>query len=193
MSTRRIVTGLDSGGRSVFARVEELPQSSVGEAPVEVFRVWGTDSLPVILPTDGRMPQIAGAADAADLDRFIAELHPEGPEHGLRIGVYTFAPGGCTKDVVGLHWHDTVDVFFMIDGELALHGDDGKVTVRRGDCIVVNGTNHVFDNESDAPATFGLVSLGGRREGASPPRRDKLDWTPERGYHFPARDGEESH
>lgn len=188
MSPRRIVTGLDESGRSVFARVDELPRSAVGGAPVEVFRVWGADSLPVILPTDGRMPQIEGAPDAADLDRFIADLHPEGPEHGLRIGVYTFAPAGDTRGLVGLHWHDTVDVFFMIDGELELHGDDGSVTVRGGDCIVVNGTNHVFDNVSGAPATFGLVSLGGRREGASPPRRDKLDWTPERGYHFPERE-----
>lgn len=185
MRPRRIVTGLDDDGRSVFARVDDLPLSTAGEdVPVQIFRAWGTDSLPIVLPTDGMMPQIDGAGGAQDLDAFIRDLHPEGPPHGLRIGVYAWSPHAGTAASVGLHWHDTVDVFFMIAGELVLRSDEGQVTVRQGDVIVVNGTNHVFDNESDEIAVFGLVSLGGRREGNAPPVENKLDWSPERGYFF---------
>jgi uncharacterized cupin superfamily protein len=184
MQFRRIVTGLDTDGRSVLARSDELPRSEAGDVAINIFRAWGTDTLPIILPTDGRTPPIDGADRAADLDAFIRDLHPEGPEHGLRIGIYAWQPHTGTKDKVGLHWHDTVDVFFMITGELVLYSEDGSITIRPGDVVIVNGTNHVFDNESDAPAVFGLVSLGGRREGASPPRANKLDWSAERGYFF---------
>ena len=172
----------------MFARVDALPVSAAGEdVPVRIFRVWGTDSLPITLPTDGHMPQIAGADGARDLDEFIRDLHPEGPPDGLRIGVYMWSPRAGTASSVGLHWHDTTDVFFMIAGELVLFADDERVTVRQGDVIVVNGTNHVFDNESDEVAVFGLVSLGGRRDGQTPPHDRKLGWNRERGYFFSDR------
>jgi quercetin dioxygenase-like cupin family protein len=179
---RRIVTGNDPDGIGVFARVDELTPAAGTSLPIDGYRVWGSDSMPLPLPTDGLRPVVDGD-HGQDVDALIAGMHPEGPQNGFRMGVYVFAPHTGASEVIGIHHHDTVDLIFILDGEMTLNLPTSKMVLRAGDSLVLNGTSHCFDNESDAPAAIGLVSMGGQRVGPHN-RAQALQWDAELGYHY---------
>ena len=66
------------------------------------------------------------------------------------------------------HWHDGEDEFLvMLSGEAVLVEDDGRTTLRPGDCCAwpKGSTNgHHLINESDAECSFICMS-GGKNEG----------------------------
>jgi quercetin dioxygenase-like cupin family protein len=185
-TVRRVVTGEDKHGKGYFARVEAVEPSAPSEIPIDSFRIWGSDAIPLALPTSGLLPQVVAAegSDPAAVPATIRDLHPEGPKNGFRMGVYVFAPHTGSSDSIGLHWHDTVDCIFMIEGEMTLHLETSQMTLTPGDALVLNGTTHCFDNHSDAPAVFGLVSFGAERDGGGADPRQALRWAPERGYYY---------
>ena len=44
------------------------------------------------------------------------------------------------------------DSFYVLDGELTLHGDDGEVTVSAGTFVLAPpGVRHTFSNPTDRP------------------------------------------
>lgn len=76
----------------------------------------------------------------------------------------------------GMHFTDTVDYGILMDGELSLELDDGKmVALKHGDIVVQNGTRHlgaswrqgskldIRDNRSEAFGSM-TVCLHPRRE-----------------------------
>jgi quercetin dioxygenase-like cupin family protein len=65
-----------------------------------------------------------------------------------------------------MHTTDTVDVVLVVDGEIELElGDGDRVALRRGDCLVQNGTRHAWRNTSDAPCTLAITMVGVPRVG----------------------------
>lgn len=84
-------------------------------------------------------------------------------ETGGAVGVvdYTAAPG-FPGPPPHLH-HETVDMFFVLEGELAMQLGDETLSVAPGGFVLVPpGTVHTFSNPADAPARFlGLVSPAG--------------------------------
>ena len=79
------------------------------------------------------------------------------------------------------HWHDGEDEFLvMLSGEAVLVEDDGRTSLRAGDCCAwaKGGTNgHQLINESDADCVF-LCMSGGKNEGGGYSDVD-LAFTPE--------------
>lgn len=53
-----------------------------------------------------------------------------------------------------MHQTPTVDLVYMISGEIICILDDGEVTLRPGDCFVQRSTNHAWSNRTDRPAVF---------------------------------------
>ena len=82
------------------------------------------------------------------------------------------------------HWHDGEDEFLvMLSGEAVLVEDDGRTTLRPGDCCAwpKGSTNgHHLINESDAECSFICMS-GGRNEGGGYSDIDMI-FTPEGTY-----------
>ena len=78
----------------------------------------------------------------------------------------TLKPGAWSSQ---RHWHETEDEFLvMLAGEATLVEDDGRTTLKAGDCAAwpQGSTNgHHLINESDSDAVFVVVSGGERSSG----------------------------
>lgn len=176
MRARRIVTGHDKQGKSVFVSDGQSPRTHVFEHVPghEVSIVWGTEAgqahpdatddpapgMPVVMPArpDSTViqmvqfqPDSVMEAPGFDAEAATAELAAVSP--GL---LECFEP-----DAPGFHTTRTTDYVVMVHGELVLELDDGaQVTVEPGDIVIQNATRHAWRNRTDAPATFVAVSIG---------------------------------
>jgi mannose-6-phosphate isomerase-like protein (cupin superfamily) len=173
---RRVVTGQQPDGKSVFASDTFVEPIQLAIMPTTEFhRIWGSDS-PPSLPTDGGEP-------AAPL------YFP--PESGYRFAFFTLGPDSVTlpedldigqaleelgtklpglgeamePENPGMHTTDTVDIDVVISGEVDLELDDGEtVHLRAGDCVIQNGTRHAWRNKSSEPVVIFVTLLGARRQ-----------------------------
>lgn len=143
---RRVVAGLDEHGRSCV----------VADSRVEVMRLG---EMSIAQPWRGA---IAARVDSqAPLDEAIAPFRFEQmAEQGYAMMVAEYAPGQG-RDDPGMHFTDTADHLYMIEGEVTLVLETGSVTLRAGDVGVIRGVVHGWRNETDATArlvTFVLSS-----------------------------------
>jgi mannose-6-phosphate isomerase-like protein (cupin superfamily) len=180
MQIRRVVTGQQTDGKSVFVIDEVVEPITTQLMPgTEFHNVWSTDT-PVKLPTDGTPPGSHG-------------YFP--PSSGFRFGYFTLGPSTVTTpedldigaafselqeklpgmtDVLerenpGMHTTDTIDYDIVISGEVWLELDDGQeVRLEPGDCVVQNGTRHAWHNRSDQPVTLAVVLIGAIRDSTTP-------------------------
>ena len=157
VTVRRVVTGVDSAGRSRLIS-DGVPGRSIDLANypgVLVEQVWGTDR-----------PQL----DQRGLeDGSATGLYP--PAAGTRFLRTTYPPGFGTaaSDAADappvrrllMHRSDTVDFGIVLEGELTLLLEDGSETVlRAGDVVVQNGVMHGWRNAGTATAVVVFVLVG---------------------------------
>jgi mannose-6-phosphate isomerase-like protein (cupin superfamily) len=165
---RRVVTGVGGDGRSTVLVDEEVVDSYWTP-------LWGVVAPPV-LPADGApltstpAPPLGNPAGGSvmpgpggvQIGTFMVpagvaiEFPPDfdSPAHHLR------AQGG------GMHATDTVDICFVISGELTMTCEDGTVVVLRpGDWVVQQGAAHAWANRSSEPVTACVVIVGADRAG----------------------------
>jgi mannose-6-phosphate isomerase-like protein (cupin superfamily) len=174
MNVRRVVTGHDASGKSVFVSDEAVePARPVMMPAAEFHLLWGGDKTPQF-PDDGSMP----------------EWHTYFPPiGGFRFGMFTVPPGiagvpeegsvnveEALADVEaklpgligyvdrsdpGMHTTDTIDFEVVLEGTAVLELDDGaEVTLHPGDTVVQNGTRHRWKNPGDTPARLALFICG---------------------------------
>jgi hypothetical protein len=75
----------------------------------------------------------------------------------MKWGSYDLPPGG----VVGMHSTRTVDLLTMLEGELTMVLDSGEVVVLKPhDTLLQRGVVHAWQNRSDKPARWTVVTLG---------------------------------
>jgi len=172
---RRVVTGQNADGKSVFVSDEEVEPTTLALLPgYEFHRMWAADEAPT-LPTNGQ-PASAPA------------YFP--PASGYRFGFFTVPPAGVdlpadldlqaaleemeTKlpgmaahmepDEPGMHTTDTIDFEVVLSGEVICELDDGaEVTLQKGDTFVQNGTRHRWRNPGSEPAVMFVALLGAER------------------------------
>ena len=172
MGIRRIVTGVDVDGKSIFVSDSVVDAIPIPVMPgTEFHLMWGSDSAPK-LPTDGSRPESPG-------------YFP--PPSGFRFNFYTLGPDSVTipedLDVSaalddirqklpglaesmepgnpGMHTTQTVDIDVIISGEVDLELDDGKeVHMKAGDCVIMNGVRHAWRNRSNEPVKIFVALLG---------------------------------
>jgi hypothetical protein len=183
---KRIVTGLREDGISYFARVEDVeeidyaavyPDSPPKRPPgsSQSHRMWAWDQLPT-LPTDGLAPLLERAVQAEDTPTALSRTSAFPPVGGARINLIKFpplAPGDPVKPGK-LHWHDTVNLQWLIEGELVILLDDGnEVTMYPGDLVIQHGTNHAWEVRTEKGAVLAVVILSTERTGISPPVAEK--------------------
>jgi mannose-6-phosphate isomerase-like protein (cupin superfamily) len=173
MDVRRVVTGHDKSGKSVFVSDEAVEPVMPALMPAAEFhQLWGSDLTPQF-PDDGSMPDwrtyfppIGGfrfgmftvppamaAADQAFLTAEEAMADMEGKLPGLVQYMDPSDPG--------MHTTDTIDFELVLDGTIVLELDDGaQVTLNPGDTVVQNGTRHRWTNPGDTPARLAVFSCG---------------------------------
>jgi mannose-6-phosphate isomerase-like protein (cupin superfamily) len=162
---RRVVTGHDAEGKSIF--ISDGPAPSVYVPPdnpkVSITDLWITDGMPA---SNG------GSADATTKGPLrllppkdgtvirILEIPPDKERDFTKTREY-FAAMGAEKQLArnnrrhpGMHKTDTVDYIVILSGEVWALMDDSEVLLKPGDCLIQRGTNHAWSNRSDQPCRF---------------------------------------
>ena len=169
---RRVVTGRDGSGRSVFVSDGEVAADVMSATPDSAFfNVWGVDGR-YQLPSDGSKPDYATFFPPAEGFRYMvvrfqpdatpppADLDPE----AVGVELNERFPGlvdHMEPDAPGMHTTQTVDIGVVLSGEIWLELDDGaEVHLPPGDIVVQNGTRHAWRNKSDQPTTMAFVLVG---------------------------------
>lgn len=154
-AVRRVVTGHDPEGRSVFVSDERVAATEFPGGGVAFL--WGRDS-PPSYPDDGAQPAWT-------------EAFP--PTGGVRLSYSRLLPG-CVEEydrfvagavpgdpVPGMHRTSSLDLDVVVEGELTLELDDGaKVVLGPGDVVVQNGTRHRWSNEGTVPVVLAAICIG---------------------------------
>ena len=180
MDVRRVVTGHDASGKSVFVSDETVaPVEPLLLPAAEFHTLWGGDSTSQF-PDDGAKPE------------FRTYFPPVG---GFRFGMFsippetTAAPSGVDVEAAiadaeaklpgllsyldrtdpGMHTTDTIDFEVVLEGTIVLELDDGaEVTLHPGDTVVQNGTRHRWKNPGDVPARLALFICGAAHANVPP-------------------------
>lgn len=153
---RRVVTGHDENGRSVFLSDGPAPQFQDMSRPgVDFYEVWSTAAEPAPIT----------AAEPREPNERRPSLGPDGP--GSVIRVIDFQPGGNPR----MHRTETVDYGIVLEGEITAVLEGTETVLRAGDICVQRGTNHAWHNRSDAVARVAFILLGGQFQ---PELRDAL-------------------
>ena len=154
MAVRRVVTGVDDQGRSVF--LSDGPAFG-GDQWAEV---WVTDPEQgmdaVVDPRDGPLvlePPAAGTAWR------VFEVPPDAVMRELMASAAGTMPG---IEADGFHATDTIDYVMVLEGEVTLELDTGEVALHPGDCVVQRGTRHAWRNRGDEPVRMVAVMLSTR-------------------------------
>jgi mannose-6-phosphate isomerase-like protein (cupin superfamily) len=175
MTIRRVVTGHDDNGKSVFASDEQVDALKLDLlAGWEFFDMWGADKT-LTFPGPGEKPDAATYFPAVDGFRFsFSVIPPEGtpPVEGLdeeaALAETNAAMPGMMDHLEpdGMHTTDTVDMEVIISGEVYLVLEDGQETLLKpGDTVVQNGTRHVWRVPGPEPCLMAVFMVGAHRAG----------------------------
>ena len=168
---RRVVTGHDANGRSIF--VADGPAPAVfdrGSGATAVTEFWETGATP--------------ASNAGNDDPTVSgqqRLPP--PKNGSKFRVVEYPPDsqrvaalrapdsshdakseGYVRDLAnkrhpGFHKTSTIDYAIVLSGEIYALMDEGEVLLKAGDVLIQRGTNHAWSNRTDAPAYLAFVLI----------------------------------
>ncbi len=173
---RRIVTGEPGPGtEAVFTHVEEVEPLVVGRS--KTYWVWGHDEVPSLpyastapyepysmFPPPGGTrvtvvafpPQEEGISTPADSETPAAEL---------RRRLQQAVPHGrLTGSKPTMHRTDTVDIGFVLSGEVIVELEGGEEqAMTPGDVYIQHGAMHAWRNDGAESAVVAFVNLPARR------------------------------
>ena len=141
---RRVVTGHDERGVSVFASDGPVPVVRTAPDGALFYEVWGTDAMPAPIGPDEPDPTV-GALSV-----------PPTP-NGTKIRINEFPPGVVSP----VHRTQSVDYGIVLSGEMVLVLDDSERVLRAGDVVVQRGTDHRWENRSEATARMAFILVDG--------------------------------
>lgn len=172
---RRVVTGQSELGSTVVA-VDEVVEPTASSAGSLFWLLWGTDEIPVALPTDGqpnflrtRFP-LPNGARVSVVEYAAKDSQFRRTEMPTRATIPGDAGRTVTRDSkTGMHMTDTVDIAIILEGEIGLEQSDGEeVTLHAGDVLIQNGGIHAW-RPRDQSCRVAFVILGAERHQRSTP------------------------
>jgi mannose-6-phosphate isomerase-like protein (cupin superfamily) len=167
---RRVVTGHDAAGKSIF--IIEAPTPHVfsrTKGSAVVHELWETTRT----PADNR-----GSADAIGRG---ARLPP--PPNGSVFRVIEYPPDSERLAAIareqalpdpsgradatdrnnprhaGFHKTATIDYAIVLEGEIFAMMDEGEVLLKAGDTLIQRGTNHAWSNRTHESAVVAFVLI----------------------------------
>jgi len=147
---RRVVTGHSLDGKAVFASDTEVEERTIlmpsGAEMFKACTIWEATEAPTF-PDNGSPPPVRSRYPVVG---------------GFKFGMLTFPP---QTDAGGMHVTDTVDMYFVLSGEVWLELDEGNERlVRAGDTLVQNGTVHAWHNRANEPCRMVSFMAGANRK-----------------------------
>ena len=141
---RRVVTGHDERGVSVFAADGPVPEARVAPDGALFYEIWSTGATPAPIA-------------AAEPDPALGALSVPPPRGGTKIRINELPPGVVSP----VHRTQSVDYGVVLEGEVVLVLDDSETVLRAGDVVVQRGTSHRWENRSAAPARVAFILVDG--------------------------------
>jgi mannose-6-phosphate isomerase-like protein (cupin superfamily) len=168
---RRVVTGHNAAGRSVFINDAAAPHVyNRGPGSAVVTEVWETRATPA---------SNSGSDEVTDHPFRLAP-----PKNGSVFRIIEYPPDkqrlaaleqqrasaddssghGAAFDRgsprhPGFHKTNSVDYAIVLAGEIHALMDEGEVLLKAGDVLVQRGTNHAWSNRTDEPAYLAFVLI----------------------------------
>jgi len=135
-SPRRIVAGLDADGKSCVVAEDPIP------AP-------GTEEMSITNLFTG---PIGPTSNATPLEPGLPEFSMRqltDPVYSMMIATY---PPGLGAGDPGMHFTNTADHFYVLEGECVLVLESGDVVLKAGDVGICRGVMHGWRNDTDKQA-----------------------------------------
>ena len=172
---RRVVTGHDKDGRSIFVMD--------GKAP----NVLEMASMPGVALTDLWRTKSSPASNAGNADAATGRIKLEPPAEGTILRIVELPPdtawrksadaakafasigaGGAPDHASGdamMHATATVDYIIVLKGEIWAILDKGEKLLKQGDILIQRGTNHSWSVRTREPCIIAAVLIGARPAG----------------------------
>ena len=141
---RRVVTGHDERGVSVFSADGPVPVVKTAPDGALFCEIWSTDAMPAPIA-------------AAEPDPTLTAVTVPPAPNGTKIRINVFPPGVVSP----MHRTQSVDYGIVLDGEVVLALDDSETVLRAGDVVVQRGTNHRWENRSAQTARMAFILVDG--------------------------------
>jgi hypothetical protein len=168
---RRVVTGHDAAGKSIFI-MDGMTPHVFSRAPGSaiVNELWETTRTPAdnsghddAIRRGHRLPPPKSGSVfrvieyPPDKERISAlEQERAQPDDGTGSAQ---ARDRNNPRHLGFHRTDTVDYAIVLSGEIYALMDDGEVLLKAGDVLIQRGTNHAWSNRTDEPAFVAFVLI----------------------------------
>ncbi len=166
---RRVVTGHDSAGRSIFVSDGDAPTVKEMESMpgLALTDLWKTHESPVSNNGNDEAtgdPVVLEPPANGTIFR-IVEFPPDDQWRGQADGAEAFESIGAghasdsASDDPMMHKTDTVDYLIVVKGEIWAILDDDEVCLRQGDVMVQRGTNHSWSVRTKEPCLLAAVLI----------------------------------
>jgi quercetin dioxygenase-like cupin family protein len=136
LAHRRVVTGLDAGGRSAVVIDGPIPAMNAMSAAL----AWRCG-----IPADNSGNEDPVAPYAIEM------LH----SGDANFAICQFPPGAEAY----MHATDTVDYLVVLSGEVTLVLEKGEARLKAGDIVVDRGVMHGWRNDGAQPCTCAVVNI----------------------------------
>jgi mannose-6-phosphate isomerase-like protein (cupin superfamily) len=163
-TVRRVVTGHDAQGHSIFLMDGTPPTVEAGRFGLRVTELWETTSAP--------------ANNLGDADPTLHPRRLSPPPRGTIFRIVEYQPDSIRRQHdqgaqfaamqapeardphgrhFGMHRTHTVDYAIVLSGEIFAMMEEGEVLLKQGDVLIQRGTNHAWSNRSAAPASIAFI------------------------------------
>ena len=177
---RRVVTGFDAEGRSIFVEDGPAPMRMNPTRPgARSMPVWATGRLPVPVGDPDRGTEVRGIMPPAGGSILkIIDLPPEPQDAAERAGAladvrHRFTEAGVKPEPgvrrhpdgphPGMHETDSIDYAIVLSGEVYAIIDKGEKLLKAGDVLIQRGTNHAWSNRSRSYCRIAFVLVEATR------------------------------
>jgi mannose-6-phosphate isomerase-like protein (cupin superfamily) len=172
---RRVVTGHDRNGKSMFVEDRRAPN------------VLEMASMPGVALTDLWRTATSPASNSGNKDAATGKIRLEPPAEGTILRIVEFPPdkvwrkaadarkafasigaGGApdhASDDAMMHATATVDYIIVLKGEIWAIMDKGEKLLKPGDVLIQRGTNHSWSVRGKEPCIIAAVLIGARPAG----------------------------
>ncbi len=142
---RRIVTTHDAGGKAIVGMDGFATNHKWSGRGMVSTLIWATDECPAEIWTDE--------------DYGALRIGTQPPKFGTRFTINDYPPGMPGR----MHRTDTLDIIFVLSGEIDMELDDGvEVHLKKGDVMVQQGTNHAWWNRGTETCRLAIALLDAR-------------------------------
>lgn len=153
--SRRVVTGHDANGKSVFVSDGPPPNILEKGTGVDFFELWRTYSVPAPVSAqeaEPTLPTIKTSATEGGVNFRFNDLFP-----GHR---QKWAPRADGRHP-GMHRTESIDFGIVLEGEIYLILDEDETLLKPGDVVIQRGTDHAWENRTDQVVRMAFILIDG--------------------------------